>query len=567
MANLNTDAQKRRTFDAIVVGSGISGGWAAKELCEKGLKTLVIERGRDVRHVLDYPTAYKQPWENEHRGWKTTQEKNESPTQQKCYAYNETTKHFFVKDSEHPYEQPKKFDWIRGYQVGGKSLLWARQTYRWSEFDFESNLKDGHGSDWPIRYKDIAPWYSYVEKFAGISGNKDGLSQIPDGEFLPPMELNACEKHFKNDLESRYKGRHLVIGRCAHLTTPHNGRGPCQYRSLCERGCPYGAYFSTNSTTLPAANATGKLTLKTDSIVHSVIFDEAKGRATAVRVIDAHTKVMTEYYAKIVFINASCINTTTILLNSRSARHPNGLGNESGALGHYLMDHNYRARFGARYDGLRDRYYTGRRPTGYYIPRFRNLGDDRSDKFVRGYAFGGSAGRAGWGRGFGLDGFGADWKTQLTEPGDWGMWLHGMGECLPRFENHLKLNYDKTDPWGMPTVEFHCEWGSNEDAMVADMLVTGAEMLEAAGFKDIKTEDSHEAPGLGIHEMGTARMGRNSKESVLNEWNQVHGCPNVFVTDGAAMVSGACQNPSITYMALTARAVDFAVKSLKSKNL
>ena len=565
--HLNIDAEKRRKYDAIVIGSGISGGWSAKELCEKGLKTLVLERGRDVQHVLDYPTAMKNPWEFEHRAWQTKQEKEDYYIQKKCYAFNETTKHFFVKDKENPYTQTKPFDWIRGYHVGGKSLMWARQTYRWSELDFESNLRDGNGCDWPIRYGDIASWYSYVERFAGISGNRDGLSQIPDGEFLPPMELNAAEKHFKNDLETRFSGRHLVIGRAAHLTKALNGRGPCQYRSLCERGCPFGAYFSSNSATLPAAEKTGNMTLKPNSIVHSLIYDDQKGRATGVRVIDTKSKEMSEYYAKIIFVNAACLNTTAILMNSTSVRFPEGLGNDSGVLGHYLMDHNYRAGISATFAGLKDRYYYGRRPTGFYMPRFQNIGSDKATTFVRGYAFGGAAYRSGWNRGMNQDGFGADWKEALTEPGDWGMWLGGMGECLPSFDNYFKLNHEMKDEFGLPTLDFHAAWGRNEDAMTADMLRTGSEMLDAAGFTNIKANDNHESPGLGIHEMGTARMGRDPKTSVLNEWNQIHACKNVFVTDGAAMVSGACQNPSITYMALTARAADFAVKELKRQNL
>ena len=558
--------EKRRKYDAIVIGSGMSGGWAAKELCEKGLRTLVLERGRDVRHNLDYPTALKHPWDFEHRGQKTEQEKAENPVQSMCYLYNETTNHFFVKDTEHPYQQIKPFEWIRGYQVGGKSLLWARQTYRWAAFDFESNAKDGHGVDWPIRYKDLAPWYSYVERFAGISGNRDGLEQIPDGEFLPPMELNAGEKHLKKAIEQKWSDRNLVIGRCANLSVPHNGRGPCQYRSLCARGCPYSAYFSSNSATLPAAARTKKMTLRPNSIVESIIYDDKKSRAKGVRVIDAETKEVREYYAKVIFVNAGTLSTTHILLNSQSSRFPNGLGNDSGVLGHYLMDHNYRARMGGRFEGLKDRYYLGRRPTGIYIPRFRNLKSAQPD-FVRGYSFGGGAWREGWTRGFSMDGFGADFKDSISEPGSWGMGFHGMGECLPRYENHVRLNTDILDPWGMPTLDIDCAWGPNEDAMLKDMLQTGAEMLDAAGCKDIVTRDSKEPPGRGIHEMGTARMGQDPKTSMLNGWCQMHAVPNVFVTDGAAMTSGACQNPSITYMALTARACDYAVKELKKKNL
>ncbi|TNE68481.1 MAG: GMC family oxidoreductase [Bacteroidetes bacterium] len=558
--------QKRRKYDAIVIGSGITGGWAAKELCEKGLRTLVLERGRNVRHVLDYPTAMLHPWDFDHRLQKTEQDRENNPVQSACYLYNESTKHFFVQDKEHPYQQVKPFEWIRGYQVGGKSLLWARQTYRWAPFDFESNAKDGHGTDWPIRYDDLAPWYSHVERFAGISGNRDGLEQIPDGEFLPPMELNAGEKHLKQQIEAKWPRRHLVIGRSANLTVPHNGRGPCQYRNLCARGCPYSAYFSSNSSTLPAAVRTKKMTLRPDSIVHSIIYDEKKNRARGVRVIDAQTREMTEYYAKVIFLNAGTLNSTLILLNSTSSRFPDGLGNDSGVLGHYLMDHNYRSRMGGRFEGLADRYYKGRRPNGIYIPRFRNIWDRHPD-FVRGYAFGGGAWREDWMRGFGQDDFGTAFKDSLSRPGSWGMGFHGMGECLPRYENHVRINRDILDPWGMPTLDIDCAWGPNEEAMVKDMHQTGYEMLEAAGCKDIVVQDTLEPPGRGIHEMGTARMGRDPDTSVLNGWCQVHTVPNVFVTDGSAMASGACQNPSLTYMALTARACDYAVKELKKKNI
>lgn len=566
---MHSPSQKKRKYDAIVVGSGISGGWAAKELCEKGLKTLVLERGRPLEHITDYTTALTNLWEFPHHNWRTHEDVTKDyPIQSVCYAFNEGTRHMWAKDSEHPYTQVKPFEWIKGYHVGGKSLMWARQTYRWAEFDFESNLKDGHGVDWPIRYQDIAPWYSYVEKFAGINGNRDGLPQIPDGEFLPPMEMTIVEKHLRDSIQRNFPGRTLVHGRSANITQSINGRTPCQYRSLCHRGCPFGAYFSSNGVTLPAAAKTGKMTLRPYSIVESVLFDEKKNRASGVRVIDAQTGEVIEFEAKIIFLNAGTLPTTQILLNSKSNRFASGLGNDSGVLGHYLMDHNYRARVGGDYGGFQDHYHKGRRPVGFYVPRFRNFAADKQSAFVRGYAFGGSIERGAAFQGRAAEeGFGADFKTALTKPGDWSGGLFGMGECLPHFDNKVTLNTEKRDQWGLPTLNIDCQWRENEDAMVQDMLQTGQEMLEAAGFKNIWANDSHEPPGRGIHEMGTARMGRDPKTSMLNANNQLHAVPNVFVTDGSCMTSGAAQNPSITYMALTARAVDFAVKELKKKNL
>jgi choline dehydrogenase-like flavoprotein len=553
------------TYDAIVIGSGISGGWAAKELCEKGLKTLVLERGRNVEHVKDYPTAMKKPWELPHRDNLTASIIKENPIVARCYAFTEATQHFFVKDNEHPYIQTRPFDWIRGYQVGGKSLMWARWTQRWSDLDFEANAKDGIAVDWPIRYRDIAPWYSYVEKFVGISGNKDGIAHLPDGEFLPPMEMNCVEKHLKQSIESNYDGRHLIISRTANLSRGLKDRGPCQYRNLCARGCPYAGYFSSNSATLPAARATGNLTLMPFSVVHSIIYDDNTQRAKGVRVINAETNEATEYFAKIIFVNAGTINSTALLMNSKTSRFPNGLGNESGALGHYLMDHNYRARLGGEYEGFKDQYYFGRRPTGVYIPRYRNVGKDVQANFKRGYAFAcGASRRTG---DVAAETIGADFKEALTEAGNWDVWMTGMGECLPYYENKISLSAAKTDKWGMPLIEIDCEYKENEVNMLKDILESGGEMLEKAGFKNIETTDTKQAPGLGIHEMGTARMGRDAKTSVLNAHNQVWGAKNVFVTDGACMTSNACQNPSITYMALTARAVDFAVDELKKRNL
>lgn len=564
-AHLNLKGTKENTYDAIVIGSGISGGWAAKEFCEKGLKTLVLERGRQVEHIKDYPTATMAPWEFPHRNVLPNAVREENPIVSRCYAYEEATEHFFVKDKEHPYVQTRPFDWIRGYQVGGKSLTWARWTQRWGESDFEANAKEDIAVDWPIRYKDLAPWYSYVEKFAGISGNKDGLAQIPDGEFLPPMEMNCVEKHLKKSVADNFKNRHVVISRTANLSTSLLGRGPCQYRNLCNRGCPFGGYFSSNSTTIPAAMVTGNLTLRPFSVVHSIIYDETTQKASGVRVIDTNTKEAKEYFAKVIFINAGTLNTASILLNSTSARFPNGMGNDSGELGHNLMDHNYNARISGEHQGFQDQYFSGRRPTGIYIPRFRNWGDDKQTAYKRGFAFASANGRETQS----IDGvsIGKDLKTALTTLGPWKVHLVGMGECLPDHNNKVTLSKDKQDSWGMPLLDIDASFTQNEHNMTKDILATGAEMLDKAGFTNIVKRDANSAMGLGIHEMGTARMGRDAKTSVLNGNNQVWGATNVFVTDGAAMTSGSCQNPSLTYMALTARAVNFAVKELKKQNL
>lgn len=565
--NILGKGEEANTYDVIVIGSGMSGGWAAMEFCKKGYKTLVLERGRNVEHIKDYPTAMMESWEFPHRGRLPLKVEQENPIVSKCYAYGEATEHFFVKDNEHPYVQVKPYDWIKGYQVGGKSLMWARMTQRWSEFDFESNAKDGNGCDWPIRYKDIAPWYSYVEKFVGISGNRDGLPQIPDGEFLPAMELNCLEKHFQESVNSNYDNRRVVVSRIANLSQQHNGRGPCQYRNLCHRGCPFGGYFSANSATLPAAMATGNMTLRPFSVVHSIIYDEQKQRATGVRVIDSETKESMEFHAKVIFVNASTLNTTLILLNSTSSRFPNGLGNDSGVLGHYLMDHNYRGRLSGEHDGFADKYYYGRRPGGWYLPRFRNFGNDKQASFLRGYSFSGGAQRRRGNLKEGDDPIGAVFKEKMTEVGPWSMGMTGMGEHLPSFENKVTLSKDKKDQWGIPLLEIDCSYGENEENMLKDLLTTGAEMMEKAGFKNIRQDDSRQAPGLDIHEMGTARMGKDPKTSVLNAMNQMHAVKNVFVTDGACMASSACQNPSITYMALTARAVDYAVNEINKLNI
>ncbi|RAV99232.1 GMC oxidoreductase [Pseudochryseolinea flava] len=561
--NLNIDAKDKNTFDAIVIGSGISGGWAAKEFGEKGFKTLVLERGRDVKHNVDYPTTNKRPWEFEHYGEMPRDVKQENPIVSKCYAFNEDAAHFFVKDKEHPYVQDKPFDWIRGYQVGGKSLLWARQTQRWSEFDFEGPARDGFAVDWPIRYKDIAPWYSYVEKFAGISGNKDGLAELPDGEFLPPMEMTKVEQYFQAKVAELYNDRHIIIGRCAHITEPKDihiqqGRVKCQHRNLCQRGCPFGGYFSSNASTIPWALKTGNVTLRPNSVVHSIIYDDKKGKAVGVRVIDTETKESIEYFANVIFVNAAALNTNLILLNSTSNRFPAGLGNDNGLLGKYVAFHNYRARVSAEVEGFENFTKSGNRPNGCYIPRFRNVRKQETD-FLRGYAAGFDANR--WVNHH-AEGVGADLKANLFKPtlGGWHVGSHMMGETIPKDTNFVSLDANQKDAWGIPLLKINIDYDTNDDKMVADYLEQMTEMFEKAGFKNVKTHDSKQAPGLDIHEMGGVRMGNDPKTSLLNKWNQLHACKNVFVTDGACMTSTSTQNPSLTYMALTARAVDYAVK-------
>lgn len=565
--NLNLRVKQENTYDAIVVGSGISGGWAAKELTEKGLKTIMLERGRNVEHVKDYPTATKNPWELPYGDRPTEEDKKIHHKQIRTgYTIRQSTKHWFVNDLENPYTEIKRFDWMRGYHVGGRSIMWGRHSYRWGDIDFEANAKDGIAVDWPIRYKDIEPWYDYVEDFAGINGTPEGLPQLPDGKFLPPLEMNCLEVHFRDKVAEHFGGRVVTTGRTANLTQPHNGRGQCQYRNLCIRGCPYGAYFSSNAATIPASAKTGNLTLRPFSIVNSVIYDEEKGKATGVRVIDAETNEMIEFYAPIIFLNASALGSTFILLNSTSDRFPNGLGNDSGELGHNLMDHHFRVGASGDYDGFEDKYYYGRKPGSLYIPRFRNIKEQEKD-YIRGFGYQGGASREDWQRGVAELSFGKELKDGLTTPGPWRMGMTAFGECLPYHENKVMLNKEVTDKWGQATLTFDCEFKENEMAMRKDMATDAAEMLEAAGFKDVQTYDNIGAPGLGIHEMGTARMGRDPKTSVLNKWNQVHAVPNVFVTDGACMTSAACQNPSLTYMALTARACDYAVSEMKKGNL
>lgn len=568
MANFNIDAKQNMTYDAIVIGSGISGGWAAKELCEKGLKTLVLERGRLVEHVKDYPTMNLDPWDMELRGSLTPEQRAKHEKGGRSGFIGLTNEHFHANDLENPYTEVKPFTWVRAHQMGGRSLLWGKQCYRWSDLDFEANAKDGYGVDWPIRYKDLESWYTYVEKFAGISGEALGLSHLPDSHFLPAMELNCVEKDVKSRIEKEFPDRHMIIGRVAHLTEPLNGRGKCQYRNRCDRGCPYGAYFSSNAVTLPAANATGNLTIRPFSIVQSVIYDEEKGKATGVRIIDSETQEVMEFYAKIIFCNASTLSTTQILLNSVSDRFPNGLGNDSGELGHNLMDHTYRVGAMGTVDGFDEQYYKGRRPNGIYIPRYVNL-DERSktDKFLRGFGYQGSGGRAGWGAGANFDDFGADFKDSLMKPGPWEFFITGFAECLPYHENKVYLNKEVLDKWGQPTLSIDCEFKENELAMNRQIRQDAKEMLERVGLKDIVDFDNEHEPGYGIHEMGTARMGKDPKTSVLNASNQIHACKNVFVTDGACMTSSSCVNPSLTYMALTARAANHAVSEMKKLNL
>ncbi len=567
MAYLNIDSQKDRTYDAIVIGSGISGGWSAKELCEKGLKTLVLERGRDVKHIKDYPTTNMYPWEFEHRNEMPYQVKQDNPIVSKCYAFHEDAAHFFVKDNEHPYIQEKPFDWIRGYQVGGKSLLWARQTQRWSDFDFEGPARDGFAVDWPIRYADLKPWYDHVERFAGIAGDKDGLPELPDGEFLPAYPLNVVEKYFKQSVENKYPTRKVISARCAHISKPQpihiqQGRTQCQNRTLCQRGCPFGGYFSSNASTLPWAAKTGNLTLRPDSVVHSILYDEQKGKAVGVKVIDRNTKEEIDFYAKIIFVNAAAINTNLILLNSTSTRFPNGLGNDSETLGKYVAFHNYSARIYAEYEGLLDYTVEGRNPAGgAYIPRFRNLYKQETN-YLRGYAAGFGAYRSSYAD---TSGLGEDLKKSLLNPklGNWGVGSHMMGETIPKASNYVALDKDKKDEWGIPLLKISIDYDQNDEKMKKDYLDTLEEMFTEAGFTNIRRDDNWQAPGLDIHEMGGVRMGLDPKTSMLNKWNQLHAVPNVFVTDGAAMTSTSTQNPSLTYMAFSARSVDYAIKEMK----
>ena len=556
-------------FDAIVVGSGISGGWAAKELCDKGLKTLVLERGRDVVHIKDYPTMNLNPWELPHRGAMSRQQLKENPLISKASGYGEDTAHFFVKDRDHPYVQEKPFDWIRGYQVGGKSLIWGRACQRWSKYEFTAPERQGYGINWPIGYDDVAPWYSHVERFIGVCGNADGIEAMPDGEYLPPFDFNCVEKHLSDKVRAHYGNRHVVQGRWAHLSQPkaihfEQGRGTCQARNLCMRGCPYGGYFSSNSSTLPWAAKTGNLTIRPDSVVHSIIYDEAKGKATGVRVIDAKTHAVTEYRSRIVFVNASALNTNLILLNSTSSRFPHGLGNDSGLLGKYIAHHNYRTGANGKIDGFDDKYFYIRNPTECILVNFRNIGKQEMD-FVGGYTtFTGAYRERGEPT---TERVGGEYKDAQAQPGPWGIYMYMQGETIPKESNQVRLHATQKDQWGIPLLITSVGYDDNDEKMIRDWRTEAKAMLEVAGCHDVETRDNHQAPGLDIHEMGGARMGSDPRTSLLNKWNQLHACPNVFVTDGACMTSTGNQSPSILYMALTARAVDHAVGEMGKQNL
>ncbi len=555
------------TYDAIVIGSGISGGWAAKELTEKGLKVLMLERGRNIEHIKDYVNTNKDPWEFPHRGGRTQKIIQEYPVLKRDYPLNEANLDFWASDKDCPYTEIKRFDWFRGYQVGGRSLMWGRQSYRWSDLDFEANAKDGIATDWPVRYADIAPWYSYVEKFAGISGSKENLPQLPDGEFMPAMDMTCVEKDVAQRIKKYYNNkRTMIIGRVANITVPHEGRTNCQYRNKCWLGCPFGGYFSTQSATLPAAQKTGNLTLRPFSIVTKILYDKDKKKATGVEVLDAETNKTYTYNSKIVFLNASTLNSTWVLMNSATNIWPDGLGSSSGQLGKNLMDHHLGVGASGTVDGYEDKYYYGRRPNGVYIPRYRNLFGDKRD-YLRGFGYQGGGGRQGWSREIAELNIGVDLKEALTEPGGWSMGIGGFGEMLPDQNNKIWIDKTKKDKWGLNILAIDCELKDNEIKMRKDMMNDAIEMLEAAGVKNVKGNDGDGTPGRGIHEMGTARMGKDAKTSVLNKWNQVWDAPNVFVTDGSFMASSSCVNPSLSYMAFTARAADYAVTELKKGNL
>ena len=556
------------TYDAIVIGSGISGGWAAKELTEKGLKTIMLERGPNIEHIKDYVTANKHPWEFPHRGGRTQEMIENYPVLKRDYPLNETNLNFWAVEKDNPYTEVKRFDWFRGYQVGGRSLMWGRQSYRLSQMDFEANAKEGIAIDWPIRYNDLAPWYSYVEKFAGISGSSDGLAQLPDGVYQKAMDMNVVEKDVAARIKEHYKGsRHMIMGRVANITEPLAGRTNCQYRNKCWLGCPFGAYFSTQSSTLPAAVATGNLTLRPYSIVTRILYDKDTKKATGVEIIDAETNQTYEFKSKVVFVCASALNSAWVLMNSATDVWEGGLGSSSGELGHNLIDHHFRAGASGVAEGYDDKYYYGRRPNGIYIPRFQNIAGDRQRNYIRGFGYQGGASREGWSREIAELSIGGEFKDALTEPGQWRMGITGFGETLPYHENKITLDKTKKDKWGLPILAIDCEIKENEIKMRKDMMEDGKEMLEAAGLKNVNSYDAGYTMGMGIHEMGTARMGRDPKTSVLNGNNQVWDATNVYVTDGAAMTSAGCQNPSLTYMAMTARAVDHAVKELKKLNV
>ncbi|MEM0932263.1 MAG: GMC family oxidoreductase [Bacteroidota bacterium] len=565
--------EEQESYDAVVVGTGISGGWAAKELCENGLKTLVLERGRMVKHREDYPTANMDPWDFPNAGEPAIEDVMQQEKQARTgYTVKTASKHWFVNDVDHPYNEVKRFDWMRGYHVGGRSIMWGRHSYRWSELDFAANKNEGIAVDWPVRYKDIAPWYDKVESYIGISGELLGLPQLPDGQFEPMMELNCVEDHVRGKVAEHFDGRVITAGRVAHINSNKrfdgDGRARCQYRNRCIRGCPFGAYFSSVSSTLPAAERTGNMTLRPDSIVHEIIYDPNTKKATGVKVIDRVTKESYEFKAKVIFLCASAVASTSILMQSKSDRFPDGLGNESGELGHNLMDHHFKAGARGKMDGFNDKYYKGRKPNGIYIPRFRNIGGSSEMKnFSRGYGYQGGARRGDYEDLVAESAFGKEFKEGILKPGGWTMNMLGFGEILPYHENKMTLDYEKKDQWGLPTVTFDAEIKENELEMRKDMQEQAAAMLEKSGARDIETYDDTYALGLGIHEMGTARMGYDPKTSVVNANNQVHSCKNVYVTDGAFMTSASCVNPSLTYMAFTARAANHAAQELKKGNL
>ncbi len=560
----NNDSNEN--YDAIVVGTGISGGWAAKELCENGLKTLVLERGRMVTHIKDYPTANLDPWDLPNNGDLSPEQKARQEKQARTgYTVRAESNHWFVDDVTHPYNETKRFDWMRGYHVGGRSIMWGRHSYRWSDLDFEANAKDGVAVDWPVRYKDISPWYDKVEEYIGVSGENLGLDQLPDGKFEPMMQLNCVEQHFREQVAEQFDGRVVTAGRVAHITSDkkYDGRSKCQFRNRCIRGCPFGGYFSSVSSTLPAAERTGNMTLRPNSIVHEVIYDAATGKASGVKVIDRETKESMVFNAKVIFLCASAMASTAILMQSKSERFPNGLGNDSDQLGRNIMDHQLGVGASGKFDGFADKYYKGRKPNGVYIPRFRNLEGGEKKDYLRGFGYQGGASRGNWEDAIAEHAFGKELKEAVLKPGGWTMGIMGFGEVLPHPDNRFTLDYERLDEWGLPTLTFDAEFKENEWKMREDMKAQAVAMLEKAGFKEVNAYDNPGALGLGIHEMGTARMGRDPKTSVLNGHNQVHACPNVFVTDGSFMTSASCVNPSLTYMAFTARAANFAAEQLK----
>ena len=563
--------EEQSSYDAIVVGTGVSGGWAAKELCENGLKTLMLERGRMVEHIKDYTTAHMDDWDFPHGNEISIAEKAKRPKQSRTNKGRSADSYkWFVNDLEHPYNETKPFNWMRGYHVGGRSITWGRHSYRWSDIDFEANKNDGHGVDWPVRYKDIAPWYDKVESYIGVSGEKMGLRQLPDGQFLPMMELNCVEQHFRDKVYENLDGRIVTSGRIAHITgdKEFEGRTKCQFRNRCSRGCPFGGYFSSNSSTLPAAERTGNLTLRPDSIVTEVIYDPDTKKATGVKVIDQLTKEELVFNAKVIFLCASAIASASILLQSKSDRFPNGMGNDSDQIGRNIMDHHLGAGANGKIEDFDDKYYKGRRPGGIYIPRFKNIdANSKSKDYIRGFGYQGGASRKNWKDAVAELSMGAELKDAILKPGGWTMGVGGFGEILPYQDNRMILDYDNLDGWGLPTVTFDAEIRDNEFKMREDIVVQAAEMLKNAGFKDIKTNNSKYNIGHGIHEMGTARMGRDRKTSVLNGHNQVHEVPNVYVTDGAFMASSSCVNPSLTYMAFSARAANHAAQELKKGNI